>query len=71
MMTDNVNGFEWVFTHQQHEMLRCVGKRWPLRYQFEGLMHLWLREVSPFIPIHSALYVYDYMKETGYYDEEC
>ena len=65
--------FEWNFTRQQNEMIKCIGKHYqsgttPLR--LEAWMFIWAMEVSPRIPVASVLKVYDWMKETGYYDYE-
>ena len=69
-MDDTINGFTWTFTRQQHKMLEAVGRHWPSILTLETLMHIWAEEVSPTIPMISVLYVYDYMKETGYYDTD-
>ena len=66
-------GFQWNFTRQQNEMIKCIGKHYirgttPL--SLESWCFIWSMEVSPRIPVASVLKVYDWMKETGYYDYE-
>ena len=65
--------FQWNFTRQQNEMIKCIGKHYirgttPL--SLESWCFIWAMEVSPRIPVASILKVYDWMKETGYYDYE-
>ena len=65
--------FQWNFTRQQNEMIKCIGKHYirgttPL--SLESWCFIWAMEVSPRIPVASVLKVYDWMKETGYYDYE-
>lgn len=64
-------GFQWNFTRQQNEMIKCIGNHYtrgstPL--SLESWCFIWAMEVSPRIPVASVLKVYDWMKETGYYD---
>lgn len=66
-------GFQWNFTRQQNEMIKCIGNHYtrgstPL--SLESWCFIWAMEVSPRIPVASILKVYDWMKETGYYDYE-
>ena len=66
-------GFQWNFTRQQNEMIKCIGNHYtrgstPLT--LESWCFIWAMEVSPRIPVASILKVYDWMKETGYYDYE-
>ena len=71
MPYDNDNDkFEWTFTRQQRRMLDCLKRKWPSRMPLETCMQIWYQEIGPTIPLASVLYVYDFMKETGYYDDE-
>ena len=65
--------FQWNFTRQQNEMIKCIGKhdiRGTTPLSLESWCFIWAMEVSPRSPVASILKVYDWMKETGYYDYE-
>ena len=81
----DVNGDLQNFTSQQLKMIEVAGRLWKWQAQvskighpmpgslpdLEGLCCHWYMEVSPAIPLYSIMCVYNWLKETGYYDPLC
>ena len=69
------------FTPQQQKMVAIAGRLWwavadPLTKlpapsslpDLERLCCHWYMEISPTIPLYSVMLVYNWLKETGYYN---